>query len=671
MREVQQTLLQETANSFVYLAEADGHDRPVVLKVLKAEYPSPQRIIQFNNEYEFTKDLDLKGVRRAFQSEKKDGKYTLMLEYIEGETVRESFVKSRRSLESTLSVAKGIAEALLEIHEEGIVHKDLNPNNILVNQITGQVTIIDFGISSRIDFKTSHLGNPDRLEGSLAYLSPEQTGRMNRVVDYRTDFYSCGVTLYEMLTGRLPFETTDSMELVHSHIARVPPPAHELDGAIPKVVSDIVARLMSKNAEDRYQSAYGLREDLQRCQLMWQHTGKIESFDLGESDFSGKFRIPQKLYGREAEIATLMKAFERAANGSLEMVLVTGSAGVGKSALVSEVHKPITEKRGYFISGKYDQYQRNTPYYAITQAFNEYCNLQLAESLEVLEPLKEKILEAVGQNGQVLTDIIPNLALIIGEQPPAAVLETKEATNRFNVVFQNFLRVISNTGHPLVLFIDDLQWADTASLHLLQVLLTDEQNRHLLIVGAYRDNETDPTHPLLRMLAEAKKEGGVMDSIHLDSLSFGHVHEMVREALQWDTEEATSLTELVYSKTAGNAFFTVEFLKALAEQKLLTFNFDSQSWEARLKEIQKLSITDNVVALMAGKIDTLQEETVAALKLASCIGNLFELKALSVIFEKSIGKTFHALWRAAEHNFSLRQDEHCKPGELMSSIYNH
>lgn len=326
MREVQHTLLQETANSFVYLAEVDGYDRPVVLKVLKAGYPSPQRIIQFNNEYEFTKDLELKGVRRAFRSEKKDGRYTLMLEYIEGETVREAFVKSRRPLESILSAAVGIVGALMEIHGEGIVHKDLNPNNIIINQVSGQVTIIDFGISSRIDFKTRHPGNPDRLEGSLAYLSPEQTGRMNRVVDYRTDFYSLGITLYEMLTGRLPFEATDSVELVHSHIARVPPAVHELDNQIPKVVSDIVARLMSKNAEDRYQSAYGLREDLQRCQLMWQHTGKIEPFDLGESDFSGEFKIPQKLYGREAETTTLMAAFERAANGSLEMVLVSGNA---------------------------------------------------------------------------------------------------------------------------------------------------------------------------------------------------------------------------------------------------------------------------------------------------------------------------------------------------------
>lgn len=650
----------ETANSYIYLREEPGFDQPVVAKILKDEYPSPQRIIQFNNEYELTRDLTAQGIRRAFRSEKRKGQYTLLLEYIEGQTVKTAFEGGQQPLAVFLKTAISMSAALQEIHRLGIIHKDINGRNVLVNLLTAKVTVIDFGISSKIDVKTRHLGNPDKLEGSLAYISPEQTGRMNRVVDYRTDLYSLGVTFYEMLTGQLPFEAKDSLEMVHCHIAKIPKPVHEANPGLPKVLSDIVAKLMAKNAEDRYQSAFGVKADLQRCLEMLTEKGKITHFQLGQSDHSEKFQIPQKLYGRDAEFRSLMEAFERAANGGLEMMLVAGYSGVGKSALIHEVHKPITARRGYFISGKYDQYQRNIPYFAIRQAFNEFCNLLLTESNDALGRWSQKILEAVGQNGQVLVDVIPHLELVIGPQPPVERLEGKEAAVRFNLVFQKFLRAICQAEHPIVLFIDDLQWADNASLNLLKVLLTDEQNHHLLILGAYRDNETDATHPLMILLEEAGKEDVHLGKIQLSSLTFENVRLLVSEALNRKPEEVQDLAHLIFSKTRGNAFFTVEFLKSLEEKKLIAFDFEAQGWKADLTRIRELESTDNVVELMAGKIETLPEDTQEVLKLASCIGSWFDLKVLSVIFEKNLAATLGVLWKSVEEGLIVPDDDNYK-----------
>jgi predicted ATPase/class 3 adenylate cyclase len=660
MLETLNKLLFETANSYLYLRQEPGFEQPIVAKILKDEYPSPQRIIQFNNEYELTKDIEIPGIRRAWRSEKRKGKYTLLLNYIEGQTVKEAFEGGAQSLEFFLKTAIAMADALKEVHQQGIIHKDINGRNILVNPASGQVTIIDFGISSKIDVKTRHLGNPDKLEGSLAYISPEQTGRMNRVVDYRTDLYSLGVTFYEMLTGRLPFQAADSLEMVHCHLAKIPKPVHEIDPSVPKLLSDIVMKLMAKNAEDRYQSAYGLMLDLQHCLNDWTTAGKIAPFPLGRHDQSNKFQIPQKLYGRDAEIGALMDAFERAANGGLEMMLVAGYSGVGKSALIHEVHKPITARRGYFISGKYDQYQRNIPYYAIRQAFNEFCNLLLTESDASLDAWRQRILDAVGSNGHVLIDVIPHLELVTGPQPAVERLEAQEATARFNLVFQKFLRAISRAEHPLVLFIDDLQWADNASLNLLKVLLTDEENRHLLILGAYRENETSPAHPLMVMLEEAEKEDADYGAIHLSALNFENVRQLTADALNRPPEEVHDLANLIFSKTQGNAFFTVEFLKSLEEKKLIAFDFEAQSWKADLTKIKELESTDNVVELMAGKITTLPAGTQEVLKLASCIGSWFDLKVLSVIFKKNLIVTLGTLWKAVEEGLVVPDNDNYK-----------
>ncbi len=348
-----------------------------------------------------------------------------------------------------------------------------------------------------------------------------------------------------MLTGILPFQSLDVLELVHSHIAKRCISPHELKPELPLIVSDIILKLMAKNAEDRYQSAYGLKADLEQCLHQLTSNGQIDCFPLGRQDISDRFQIPQKLYGRDRQIKILLTAFDRVSSGFIEMMLVTGYSGVGKSALVQEVHKPMTAKRGNFISGKFDQYQRNIPYYALSQAFNDLCNQLLTESEAVLNQWQEKILAAIGKNGQVLIDVIPNLERVIGSQPPVVKVEPSEARNRFNLVFQNFIKAICQPEHPLVLFIDDLQWADGASLSLLRTIMTDVNIQSLLIIGAYRDNEVDFTHPLMTTLEEIKKEQRVLSFLHLDNLLPQDVNALIAEALACPSTSTQPLTDLV------------------------------------------------------------------------------------------------------------------------------
>jgi PAS domain S-box-containing protein len=659
------TLIHESSDSLIYHQPTSEYGKPVAIKVLNTDSPTPHQLVCFNNEYEFTKDLAVDGVRKAIAQIRIEDRPALVMEYFTGQTFRQAFVEQRPSLVDFLQVAIKIAQTLGAVHQHHIIHRDINSDNILVNLETKQVKIIDFGLASRIDLRVQHLGNPERLDGTLAYVSPEQTGRMNRVVDYRTDFYSLGVTFYELLTGQLLFESDDPLALVHAHIAKAPRAAADVNPDIPQILSDIVMKLLAKNAEDRYQSAFGLQADLERCLNCLQETGGISKllglqFDLGQDDYSGQFRLHQKLYGRSTEIAILLSAFERAVAGSQELILVAGYPGVGKSALVAEVHRPITEKRGYFISGKFDKYQQNTPYAAFCQAFNQFADLLLTEREVTLQRWRDKILAAASGNGAVLTDVIPHLEKVIGPQPAVTKLEGQENRNRFNLTFQNFVQSISTAEHPLVVFIDDWQWADLASQDLLKVLLTKGLSTHLLLIGAYRDTEVDLIHPFATTLHDLATAGTALQTIQLGNLQVEDIRQLIQESLACSTADSQALTELVYEKTQGNAFFTRQFLQNLYEEGWLRFDLEARRWVWDIAQLKARNITDNVVDLMTAQLQRLSRETAHLLQSAACIGNKFDLETLALINQTSESTALAELTEALTQGLVIPQDEYYK-----------
>jgi PAS domain S-box-containing protein len=543
-------------------------------------------------------------------------------------------------LEQFLAFGVSIAATLDDWHKKHHIHGDIRPENIIWEPDKLKVVLIEPAVAGA----EISLFNAQRLP----YISPEQTGRMNRLVDYRTDLYSLGVVFYEMLTGKPPFIAKDPLEGIHSHIAKRPKPPHECRAQVPEQVSAIVMRLLEKNAEDRYQSAFGLRHDLQKCAELLTERASIEQFELGEADFTGIIQIPQKLYGREDEIKSLLNAFEKSAAGTAGLLLVAGYSGVGKTALVHEVYKPITEKRGYFVEGKFDQYQHNTPYFAWGQAFSGLMKQLLTENENQLAAWKTQILNAVGPNGKILTEVVTNLELVIGVQPEVPETGGVEAQNRFNYVFQNFIKVIAQKEHPLVIFLDDLQWIDAASLNLLKTLLTDSELTYFLIIGAYRDNDVDAAHPLMVSVAELQKEKVSLQRIALQNLSETDVNALIADALLCRPEESRSLAQLIHSKTGGNAFFTHQTIHSIAESNLLTFNSALRRWQWDVAALKAVDITDNVVELMADKVQKLPIATQGALKLASCIGNQFDMATLAIIARKSeeaIQVDLHAAFR--------------------------
>ncbi|MGB5967993.1 MAG: AAA family ATPase, partial [Spirulinaceae cyanobacterium] len=649
--------IYDSANSVVYRAKHKTGDHKVILKVLKQDYPTPSELTRYKQEYEITRSLKIAGVVTAYELFPYENTLAIALEDFGGQSLSLLLQSQSFTLLEFLQIAIQTAQILEEIHSANIIHKDINPSNILLNPETGQVKIIDFGLSTVFAKEKPLIKNPDVLEGTLAYMSPEQTGRMNRSLDYRTDLYSLGATFYTLLTKRLVFETQDALELVHCHLAQAPTPPQQIDPAIPPILSQIILKLLAKTAEERYQSALGLKADLEECRLQLTQTGKIEEFPLARHDVVEQLQIPQKLYGRASEIEQLLSAFNRVSQteetttaNHLEMMLVGGYSGIGKTALIQELYKPLSQKHGYFIAGKFDQFQRNIPYSAPISAFKSLVRQLLTESEEQLQQWREKLQTALGINGQVIVDGVPEIEEIIGPQPPLQPLEPAQAKNRFHQVFRDFMRVFCKRSHPLVIFLDDLQWADFGTLELLELMMSDQQLESLLLLGAYRDNEVDNNHPTIVTIERLKEQGAVVNQIILKPLNSDHITQLLRETLHRDAESVTSLTELILQKTSGNPFFINEFLTNLYQENLLTFNRNSQSWQWEESQIQALGITDNVVDLMVGKLRKLPEATQKALRLGACIGNRFELSILAIIYEQSSAETFDALLPAIQQS---------------------
>ncbi|MFP5270624.1 protein kinase domain-containing protein [Coleofasciculus sp.] len=653
--------LYESDKSLVYRALPHTGERTVILKILKKDYPNPSELTRYKQEYEITRSLNIKGAIAAYKLLPYENTLAIVLEDVGGQSL-DTWLKSQCfTLLEFLQIAIQLAEALAGIHGAHIIHKDINPSNIIFNPETGQVKIIDFGISSIFTKETPTLKNPDVLEGTLAYMSPEQTGRMNRTLDYRTDFYSLGATFYTLLTGRLLFESRDALELVHSHIARAPIPPYEINPSIPTIISRIVMKLLAKTAEERYQTGLGLKADLEECYNQLQQTGQIAEFPLACRDFAEQLQVPQKLYGRKLEIEQLLETFKRVTeenNSSnttestskqrAEMMLVGGFSGIGKTAFIQELYRPISQKRGYFIAGKFDQFQRNIPYSAIVAALQSLVRQLLIESQAELNGWRDKLNDALGINGQVIVDVIPEIEVIIGKQPPVQPLEATQAQNRFNRVFQHFIRVFCQKDHPLVIFLDDLQWADFGTLKLIELMMSDRNTEYFLLLGAYRDNEVDVNHPTIATIERLKEQGAIVNQILLTPLSIENITQLLIDTLQRDRDAVNSLAELILQKTSGNPFFINEFLKTINQENLFTFNRDRQFWEWEMAQIAALDITDNVVDLMLGKLRKMSDTTQTVLPLAACIGNRFDLNTLSIIYQQSDSETFQKLLPAIQ-----------------------
>jgi predicted ATPase/signal transduction histidine kinase len=660
-------IIHEGLKSLVFRGQRLSDNKPVILKLLRSEYPSFNELLQFRHQYTVTQHLEISGVVQPLALEKYRNSLVLVMPD-EGFISLDGYLQNHSlSVKQCLKVGIKLAEILQGLYHHRIIHKDIKPANILIHPQTGEIQLIDFSIASLLPKETQVIQNPNILEGTLAYISPEQTGRMNRGIDYRTDFYSLGVTLYELITGKLPFEATDAMELVHCHIAKIPT-FPQTPHSTPHTLVEIVMKLMAKNAEDRYQSAWGLQKDLETCLKQLEKTGTIELFEIGKQDICDHFTIPEKLYGRQQQVQQLLDAFNRISNpippqsplkkgGGSEMMLVAGYSGVGKTAVVNEVHKPIVRQRGYFIKGKFDQFNRNIPFSAFVQALRDLMGQLLSENDAQLQQWKQKILEAVGDQGQVIIEVIPELENIIGQQPSVTELSGTAAQNRFNLLFQKFIQVFTTKEHPLVIFLDDLQWADSASLNLLKLLMSETDSQYLFLIGAYRDNEVSPAHPLMLTLDEIQKNDVNINTITLSPLRQYDLNQLVADTLHCSLQQALPLTQAVYQKTKGNPFFATQFLKALHEDKLIHFNPEEGFWQCDLAQVKLAAVSEDVVEFVSKRLQKLNPATQDALKLAACIGNEFNLETLAIVRQTSEVETATDLWVALKEGLILPTTE--------------
>ncbi|WP_322032586.1 AAA family ATPase [Paraburkholderia sp. J76] len=626
----------------------------VLLARLAAEQPMPASLDRLAREFGLRDDLDSEWAVRPLKLVREGAQPWLSFEDPGGEPLAQ-LLGAPLETGYFLELAIGIAAALGKLHQRGLIHKDLKPAHIFVHCADGQPRLAGFGLASRLPRERHAPEAPETIAGTLAYMAPEQTGRMNRSVDSRSDLYSLGVTFYQMLTGVLPFAASDAMEWVHCHIARTPTPPHARVDAVPAAVSRIVMKLLAKTAEERYQTAAGVEHDLRRCLAQWQRHGHIDDFTLDEHGAPGRLMIPERLYGREREVDTLVATFARILeNGAPELVLVSGYSGIGKSSVVNELHKILVPPRGLFASGKFDQYKRDIPYSTLVQAFQGLVRMLLGKSETELASWRAALLEALAPNAALISDLIPELKLIIGEPPPVPEFEPQQAKQRFLQVFRRFIGVFARAEHPLALFLDDLQWLDAATLDLLADLLGQPDLRYLMIVGAYRDNEVDATHPLTVRLQAVRNAGARVEEIRLAPLTRAHIGNLIADALHCAPESIEPLARLVRDKTGGNPFFVIQFLQALAEGDLLTFDHDARQWRWDTERIHARGYTDNIVDLLAGKLTRLPCATQHALQRLACLGNVADIATLAAVLGMQEAQVHAVLWEAVRQELAVR-----------------
>lgn len=580
-----QQKIYEGHRSIIYLAK-NKDSKTCVIKTLKEDFINPRQNAILKHEYNILQKIHSQHVIKSIELVNYNNQLAIIEEDIGGVSLLQILKQKTLNLKDILHIAISLAEGIGDIHSRFIIHKDIKPQNIIVNPQTLEVKIIDFGISTILSRETQEAFNPEGLEGSVAYISPEQTGRMNRAVDYRTDIYSLGVTLYELLSNRLPFQSQDLMGLLHMHIAQLPPMLHQVDNTIPEPISLIISKCLEKDPEERYHSGYGLKNDLQECLIQLQEKERIDFFLPGKKDVYDRFQIPQKLYGREKEVETLTNQLKNIHKEST-LLLVSGYSGIGKSSVVNEVQKTIAHSKGFFISGKYEQYKKEIPFSAFIQAFQILIQFILTENETQLAKWKANILNEIEENGQLIIDLIPEVELIIGKQPDVGKIDFSEAENRFLHVMLCFIKVFLSEESPLVIFLDDLQWADYSSLKLISTLIREPSIKYIAIIGAYRDNEVGSSHPLAEMLNQVVKEGKTFEKLKIGPLDLASINDLVSDIIHTDQNEAYPLASIVYKKTLGNPFFVNRFLSHLYHEGHLKFNTGLQKMGVQLKSYTK------------------------------------------------------------------------------------
>jgi PAS domain S-box-containing protein len=642
-----QELLRKDQDLVLYRGHSnEGNTPSILLLTTLSAHPTPETLKKIEHEYSLKNELDTTWAARPMTLSQYNERSVLIFEDPGGEPLNR-LVDGSMEMKAFLRLAIGIADAVGQLHKRHVIHKDLKTSNLLVASESGRVWLTGFGIASRLARERQPLEPPEFIAGTLAYMAPEQTGRMNRSIDSRTDLYALGVTLYELLTGSLPFIASDPMEWVHSHLARQPIPPHERLKNVPLAVSAIIMKLLAKTPEDRYQTAYGAKRDLGRGLAEWEEHGSINQFLLGEYDVPDRLLIPEKLYGRASEIRRLLASFDRIVSGGRpELVLVSGYAGIGKSSVVNEVHKALVPPRALFASGKVDQYKRDIPYATLAQASQSLIHQLLGKSEAELAQWRDALRKALDLNGRLIVDLVPELKLIIGEQPQVPELPVHDAQHRFQLVLRRFIGVFATEEHPLALFLDDLQWLDAATLDLLEDLLTRTDVQHLLLIGAYRENEVKAGHPLVNKLQAIRRAGGTVDEISLSPLNPTDLLQLVADSLHCEPEQVASLAYLIHEKTAGNPFFAIQFISTLADEGLLAFNHDEGRWFWDLNHIHAKGYTDNVVDLLVGKLNRLPVETQGALEQLACLGNSADVTLLRIVTEVSSEEVHTQLWDA-------------------------
>lgn len=644
--------IDEDFSTISYRATRASDAHNVIIKTCKISNDYHQ-LARLKHEYSILKDLQQSGVVNAISLEKSDHNLVLALEDARGVTLGQANAFFKNDLKKKLKVISSIVQSLHYVHQQGIIHRDLQPKNILVLPDTLEVKLTGFSHATRFSKSQGYIQNGSLAGHAYAYMAPEQTGRMNRSVDSQSDLYSLGVVFYELLTGKLPFEASQAFDLIYAHIATTPVSPDAVNPSIPHVVSSIILKLLSKNPEDRYRSAIGLHADIERCIEKLSLKSTIADFPIGEHDLAIEFRVTNKIFGRENEVEQLLSSFNKVTTGLSEVMFVSGYSGVGKTSLVTEIYKPVIAKHGYFISGKFDQFKQNIPYSAIIQAYQDFIRQILTESEATIHLWKTKILDAVRSNGQVVINVIPELELIIGKQPKLPALDSAEAENRFTLVFTEFQKALCRPEHPVVMFIDDLQWVDSASLKLIQMLVSQEELRYLFFIGAYRDNEVDQTHKLRIFLNEIQKSEISVHSLVLRPLDPANVNKIVSTTIGCSESESLSLSTLIFEKTQGNPFFVNQFLHMLYDHKYIQFSIDKESLVWNLETIRAQNITDNVVELMSAKIKRLSSETRELLKLASCVGNIFDFNTVTSVSELPFLKSVECIIEAVKEGLII------------------